>query len=251
MTAYWFITNLLAAFLLPPLSLILLMAWGLRLRKRRPGLARTLLGGGLAGLWLLSTPLIATSLLGSLMPPPRALNATQADAIVVLGGGRYKDALEYGGRDTLNHFSLERVRYGAHLARTLHKPVLVTGGAPEGADISEGALMRQAMQEEFRVAVRWAETASRNTLENATLSAPLLRAEGIKRIYLVSHAWHLARAVPEFERQGFTVIPAGIGQKARNELEFFDFVPNAKALLNSYLATHEWIGLFWYRIRHL
>jgi uncharacterized SAM-binding protein YcdF (DUF218 family) len=79
----------------------------------------------------------------------------------------------------------------------------------------------------------------------------MLQEAGIKRIYLVSHGWHLKRAIPEFERLGLEVIPAGTGQKLKNaEYEVFDFVPNAKSLNNSYLATHEWIGLLWYRIRH-
>ena len=245
----WLITNFIAAFLLPPVSLVLLGAVGLMVLKRRRALATGLLAASLAGIWLLSTPIVAGALLDSLKPPPVHLTGKEADAIVILGGGRITNSVEYGG-DTAKNFTLERIRYGALLARKLRKPILVTGGAPGGEGISEGQIMRAVLQDEFGVSVRWMEGRSRNTRENARFSAAILEQAGIKRIYLVTHAWHLARAIPEFEAAGLTVIPAGTGYKLYADRELLDFVPNAPALLNSYLAFHEWIGLFWYRLRN-
>ena len=249
MTLSWLITNFIAAFLLPPLNLLLVGGAGLMLQKRRPRLGKGLLVLSLAELWLLATPILAGKFLDSLMPPPTVLTGKEADAIVILGGGRIKNSVEYGG-DTTKTFTLERVRYGALLARKLRKPVLVTGGAPEGGQISEGEIMRDVLQNEYRVPVRWVEGRSRNTRENARFSADILAKAGIKRVYLVTHAWHLARAVPEFEQVGLTVIPAGTGYKLYGDLELLDFIPSAPALLNSYLASHEWIGLLWYRLQN-
>ncbi len=249
MSLSWLLTNFTAAFLLPPFNLLIVGAAGWLLLKRRPKLGKSLLAFSLLGLWLLSTPLIAEKYLESLMPRPVPITGSEADAIVILGGGSIKNSLEYGG-DTVKSFTLERLRYGAFLARRLGKPVLVTGGSPDGEHVPEGDLMRDVLQNEFRIPVRWVENRSRNTRENARLSAELLHRAGIKRIYLVSHAWHLARAIPEFQDAGFTVIPAGIGQKLPGEPEVFDFIPDAKALYNSYLASHEWLGILWYRIRN-
>lgn len=249
MTLSFLITNLIAALLLPPLNLLLLATLGLVLLKRRPRAGRLLLGGSLLGLWLFSTPMLADALIDSLKPPFQKLTAAQADAIVILGGGRSRDTLDYGG-DTVGALTLERIRYGAHLARALKKPVLVTGGAPEARGLSEGEVMRRALETEFSTPVRWVEGQSRNTLENATYSAPLLKADGIRRIYLVSHAWHLRRAVPAFEAQGLAVTPAGFGYFNTGEGPgVFDLLPNAKALLNSYYAVHEWVGVFWYQFK--
>jgi uncharacterized SAM-binding protein YcdF (DUF218 family) len=247
MSFSWLATNLIAAFLLPPLSLLLLGGAGLLLLGRKPLLGKGLLIASLAGLWLLSTPIVAEQFLLRLMPPYAPLSGRDADAIVILGGGRNRNSVEYGG-DTIKNLTLERLRYGALLARRLHKPVLVTGGAPEGDLVPEAYLMRRVLQDEFHVPVRWLEDRSRNTRENARFSAQILRRAGIKRIYLVSHAWHLARAMPEFERTGLMVIPAGTGYKQYGDVELFDFIPDAKALYNSYLASHEWIGLLWYRL---
>lgn len=249
MTLDWTITNFLAAVLLPPLGLLLAGVLGWALLWRRPRLGRSLVFIALAGLWLLSTPIIAARFLDSLAPPFQALDGSEADAIVILGGGRNRNTLEYGG-DTILALALERVRYGAWLAHRLHKPVLVTGGKPDGDGLSEGQIMQRILATEFNVPVRWVENASANTRENARLSAGLLHDAGIRRIYLVSQGWHLARAVPEFEAEGFSVVPAGIGYKRHGPLELFDFVPSPKALLNSYYASHEWLGLIWYRLRH-
>ena len=248
MSSSWLATNFLAAFLLPPLNLLLLGGLGLLLLKRRRALGKALIGVSLGGLWLLSTPIVANALLDSLKPAPVALSGGQADAIVILGGGRYKDSLEFGG-DTLNRFSLERARYGARLARQLGKPVLVTGGAPDGGSRSEGEILAAALQDEFGIQAKWVETRSETTRDNARFSAALLRQDGIRRIYLVTHAWHLKRALPEFRATGLTVVPAGTGYSLDDTRTALDYLPNGKSLERSYFALHEWIGLFWYRIR--
>ncbi|MEW5769319.1 MAG: YdcF family protein [Pseudomonadota bacterium] len=249
MSLSWFLTNLVAALLLPPLNLLVVGGLGLALRRCRPRLGMGLVVASLAGLWLLATPIVAGGLLDSLEPAPAILDGREADAIVILGGGRNRGSIEYGG-DTVKHFTLERLRYGAFLARRLNKPILVTGGAPEGVGTPEGRIMRDVLEEEYRLPVRWVEDASRNTRENAEFSAAILKQAGVRRIYLVSHAWHLARAIPEFERAGLAVVPAGTGYTLSGNLEPFDFIPNAQALLNSYLASHEWLGQLWYRLRN-
>jgi uncharacterized SAM-binding protein YcdF (DUF218 family) len=249
MSISWLLTNFLAAFVLPPLNLLLLGVAGLWMLRRRRPLGTILIGISLAGLWLLSTPFISDALLDSLKPAPVALTSREADAIVIMGGGRNRDSLEYGG-DTLNRFSLERVRYGAWLAKRLHKPILVTGGAPDGGTLSEGEILRTTLHDEYGVETKWVEPDSRDTRENARNSAKILHMSGIRRIYLVTHAWHLRRAIPEFEAAGLQVVPAGTGYFLPGDMSPLDFLPNGKALDQSRLAMHEWIGLLWYRIRN-
>lgn len=244
----WLVTNLIAAFLLPPLNLLILGGFGLYLSKRRRPWGRTLVGFSLAALWLLSTPFVADAMLDTLKPEYRALDGGEADAIVILGGGRHYDTLEYAG-DTVGSLTLERVRYGARLARRLNKPLLVTGGSPDGGQ-AEAALMRDVLEREFGIRVRWVENRAENTRDNARFSAALLKPAHIERIYLVSHAWHLPRAMPEFEREGLRVVAAGTGYGRGGGVRLFDFVPSARGLQDSFLAMHEGIGLIWYRIRN-
>ena len=195
----WTATNLAALALLPPLSLVILLAAGLVVRRRRPRLGTSLIGFAAAALYALSTPWVSGVLLKSLeiSAPLDPAHLETADAIVVLGGGRLLDAPEYGG-DTLKRISLERLRYGARLHRASGVPLLVTGGMPGGGTLAEGRIMQQILEDEYRLSPRWVEDRAETTWDNARLSAALLREDGIRRIALVTHAWHLRRATPLF-----------------------------------------------------
>jgi len=244
----WQLTNALAALLLPPGILILLMAGGLALRRTRPQLGTVLISGGLTTLYVLSMPLTAHFLLGRWEPAPVTTTTGSAAAIIVLGGGKSHDAPEYAG-DTVLGATLVRLRYAADLHRRTGLPVLVSGGSPEGSAQSEAELMQRTLQQEFSVPVRWAETSSANTLENARLSHQMLAAENIRSVYLVTHAWHMPRAQLAFESAGFKVIPAATAYTTRHRTTVLDFLPDARALRDSALFFHEVIGIVWYRLR--
>lgn len=251
----WFITNFIAAFLLPPLSLLLLFALGILLLHRRPIIARWLLTASFALLWLCSTPYFAEGALHQLeartapLPDPAASTAEGADAIVILGGGTYFRAPEYGGQDTVNGPTLLRLRYGAKLQRDTGKPILVTGGKPLGNSVSEAQQMRAALEQEFRVPVRWTEDASDNTFENARYSFQLLQKSGIRKIYLVTQAWHMPRSAEMFRRAGFEVVEAPTAFSTRYRLDPLAFMPNAGSLHDSGIFAHELIGLMWYGLK--
>lgn len=246
----WFATNLISAFLLPPLSLLLTALLGLLLARSYPRLGRTLLLGSIALLWLCATPYFSDAAMHLLEGPPKAVDMrTQpADAIVVLGGGTYFHAPEYGA-DTVSDGTLVRLRYAARLQRKTGKPLLVTGGKPLGNDLSEAQQMKSVLEQEFKVPVRWAEDASDNTLENARYSYQLLQKSGIKRIYLVTHAYHMPRSAMAFRAAGFEVVPAPTAFTTNYRTDLLSFVPRATAMRNSMYFTHELIGLLWYRLK--
>lgn len=251
MTA-WLATHLVAAALLPPLLLVILLVAGLILHPHRPRLAMSLILLSTAALYALSTPWVGSLLQKSLeIAPPLSPDRLQmADAIVVLGGGRRIAAAEYGS-DTLNGISLERLRYAVHLHRASGLPILTTGGKPGGGTLSEGRIMQHILQNEYGISPRWIEDAALTTWDNARLSAPLLKVQGIQRIVLVTHAWHLRRAVPLFEAQGFAVIPAGIQFSSPRIDSIFDLLPTPAGLRDSTFALHEWLGILWYKLRTL
>ncbi len=247
------LTYLLEDLLLPPASLLLLAFAALACRRRWPRLAGAVLFLCLSLLTALAMPKVASLLcepLESTALPFNPAISSGAEAIVVLGRGRYLRAPEYGG-DTVPAFALERLRYAARLARATGLPLAVAGGAPLEDGAAEGDLMRRILEREFRVAVRWIERESRNTAENALL---LRRQLPVDRIVLVTHALHMPRARAMFERAGFIVTPAPLGFVTRPGLDqpptAFDFVPDASALTVSRIALHEYLGLLWYRWRY-
>jgi uncharacterized SAM-binding protein YcdF (DUF218 family) len=252
MTA-WLATQLVAAALLPPLLLVILLAAGLIFHRRRPRLAMSLILLATTALYGLSTPWVGGLLLKSLeiSAPVSPDTLRTADAIVVLGGGRRVDPAEYGGSDTLNGISLERLRYAAFLHRASGLPILATGGKPGGGRLAEGRIMQHVLHTEYALPTRWIEDASLTTWDNARLSAPPLKQAGVQRIVLVTHAWHLRRAVPLFEAQGLSVIPAGIQFSNTRIDSILDVLPTPAGLRDSTFALHEWLGILWYKLRSI
>jgi uncharacterized SAM-binding protein YcdF (DUF218 family) len=246
------VTKIVRAFLLPPLNVLVLSGVGFLALKRHPRLGRTLLIVSWLLLLTLSIPFVGRKLRGSLenTSPLRVHEVfNKADAIVVLGGEVYLDAPEYGS-DTVTGTVLERLRYAARLHRLTGKPILVTGGNPQKATLPEGEVMKEALENDFGVPVRWVEAQSNTTWENAYFSAAILQPHDIRRIYLVTHAMHMPRAQAVFERAGFHVVPAPtMYATGRNRLALFDFLPSSSVLAASYNALHEWIGRFWYWVR--
>jgi uncharacterized SAM-binding protein YcdF (DUF218 family) len=242
--------TILTAFLLPPGFSILLL--GLALLFRQPKARLFFLMLGLGSLYL--TSIYATSgwLRNQLeVYPPVSLEQIAAEAIVVLGADRRHDALEFGGGDTISGLGLERLRYAAWLHKKTGLPVLTSGGTPLGEKVPEAELMRDVLKE-FGVEVRWTEGTSKNTYENGLYSSRLLKGVGIGEILLVTHAWHMPRALEAFEQAGMRVVPAPTGGSgiSSDRSDFNDWIPKATALRMNFYALHEMLGRLWYRYHY-
>jgi uncharacterized SAM-binding protein YcdF (DUF218 family) len=245
------LTYLAAGIVVPPVSLLLLAFAGLWLARRRRCAGSALAAGSLLALLLLSLPVVAFALMTALEgpPPPDPRAGHGAGAVVILGGGVARGALEWGG-DTVGGHTLLRVRYGAHLARATGLPVLVTGAAPRLGRAGEAELMRALLEGEFGVGVRWFDGQARHTADNARHAAALLRADGVQRVLLVTSAFHLPRARRSFERQGLQVQPAPTGFMgyAGGGFEPLHLLPDGEALRVSHIALRELAARLWYRL---
>ncbi len=235
--------KILSSLVLPPTGPLLLAFLGLWLARFRPRTGRWLIAFGTGMLLLLSLPWCSGLLLQSLedTTPISAASLAQAQAIVILGGGTYHEAPEYGG-DTVSSLGLERLRYGARLARASGLPVAAVGGII-ASERPEGEMMREALATDFGVTIRWVEIESRDTAENAAKLAPILTQAGIARIVLVTHSWHMRRARTLFEHHGLQVLPAPTGFATTTHASIYNWLPGASALYGSQIALHEWLGL--------
>lgn len=213
----------------------------------------------IAALLVLSLPLTGYQFMQGIESrfPPLRLNAAPeagpaAGAIVILGGGRYTDAAEYGGGDTVNRWTLERLRYGVYLHRLTGLPILVSGGATNGAATPEAELMQAALIRDFGVEATWMEDKSANTYENAKYTKAILDNAGIRRVYLVTHAVHMPRAVWAFENAGINTIPAPMGFTTldKEEREMLGYFPSVLGLQLSRTALRELLGLMWYQHKY-
>ena len=235
--------KIFSALVLPPTSLILLAFLGLWLTRKRPKTGKALIALALTTLLILSLPITGNALLHSLETAPPITEAQLKDiqAIVILSGGKNNNASEYGGTDTINKATLERLRYGAHLQQQTGKPILVTGGAPYGGR-PEADAMAETLKQDFHAKTIWVEDQSNDTAENAIYSASILKQHGITHIALVSQAWHLPRAKALFEKQGLTVTLAGTGYTTGENQSIAQWLPDANALLKSSTAIKEYLG---------
>ncbi len=181
-------------------------------------------------------------------------NEPSTHAIVILGGGRQKGALDLPDYQyqNLSPQSMERLRAGARLAKAINLPILLTGGAPDridARDLSEAKLMSVVLKQELGIDARWVEEQSNTTQENALQSAKILHQEGIKTIYLVTHFWHMPRAESQFEKQGLRVIEAPMGFYRKDQYTPLDFYPSIEGFQRTRWVWHTLLGTIWYKLR--
>jgi uncharacterized SAM-binding protein YcdF (DUF218 family) len=248
---------LLGTLLLPPVPFLILILVGARLIYRRRLLAWGLLLFGVLGTWGCTTTAVGGALTNALLMPPRALSGTEIaelkkaprTAIVVLGGGRKLLAPEYG-LSTLKEYSLERLRFAIWLSRETSLPVLFSGGVGHGAPAgaSEAEIAARIAEREFNHPLRWIESASRDTNENAYRSLALLQEQGIDHVLLVTHSFHMRRALGAFERAkqranlDFKVTAAPMDVQAGSRLTLDSWLPSVDGFEDTRLALHEWLG---------
>ncbi|MDY4302414.1 YdcF family protein [Pseudomonas sp. FP215] len=240
--------------LLPPGIFLLLLACAWWFRRSRPRLAGLCFALGLGGMWLISLPVMVQWGARALeTEPPLAREdwatlAQRADAIVVLGSGRERGDIAWGS-DQPTGIGLERERFAARLAKASGLPVLTSGGLHYGTPPSEAELMAVSMQDDFGVSVRWKEERSRTTWENAQMSAEILLPQGIKRVVVVTQAWHMPRSVWSFEKAGFTVVPGPVGFLGVDHgRPLGGWMPEVKAVWQSGQLINEAVGQVGYRL---
>ena len=251
-----FLEELARNFLLPPMLFLFLALLGLGISLMWKKLGFFVVSTSLVALLLLSVPAVTSVFMNSLqndeaLPVENLQKALKdADALVVLGGGKRAFSPEFN-HDTASEFTLERIRYGAWIAKRTGLPLIVSGGrlGKEGRTIAE--MMQEILQKEFVVIVDHVESTSRNTYENARYTAEKLKENKMQKIALVTHAWHIPRAKKAFEHFDIKVIPAPTAFYRKSaSLRLTDFIPSANALLYSSMAFHEIIGEFYYELRY-
>ncbi|HEY0062511.1 MAG TPA: YdcF family protein [Telluria sp.] len=245
-------STLLRFLIMPPASLFLLILFGLLLRRKWPALGAAVSSISLLMLALLATnagALLLVRPLEEMTAPLTSFKNTGAQAIVVLSAGNVQRAPEYEGQDVPDQVGLVRLHYGAYLQHATGLPLLVSGGIEPGSssEVTLAEAMARTLREDFKTPVKWVEDKSRTTAENAEFSAAMLKAAGVRKVMLVTHAMHMARAQEAFVRNGIEVVAAPTLFYSRGRWSPWMLIPSANGLYRSYYATHEWLGLYWYR----
>lgn len=233
----------IAALLLPPVPLLLLVLIGARLLLPRRGLGWLVILISVALLWLSACTGAARFLSQVFLQQPAALGfdrvrelradaaAKKPLAIVVLGAGSESFAPEYGV-SSLQAPSLERLRYGVWLAGQTGAPIAFSGGvgwAQQGST-SEARVAAKIAADEFGRPIRWIEDESRDTRENATKTIALLKSAGINHVVLVTHGYHMKRALRAFNQAaqtGIRIEAAPMGLARGIEAPALEWLPSS------------------------
>jgi uncharacterized SAM-binding protein YcdF (DUF218 family) len=246
--------RLLQSFLLPPLNSILIIVFGLCLAKKYRWTRKIIISLGVLTFYIQSTPFFAYHLNKSIeLPPLKDEQIKTAEAIVVLGGGLNGHSYEYPVKAMPNTETLTRLNYTAYLAREYPNLPIITSGGYTGMHYTEGKVMRYTLITRYHVTNPISvEDSSRNTDENAKYVAKILQEKGIKKVVVVSQAYHLKRACMVFRKYGIEPIPA-----STDYIYYLDavtpalaFIPTASAMRFTSRALHEIIGYWFYTLSY-
>ncbi|MBA4137861.1 MAG: YdcF family protein [Opitutus sp.] len=238
-----FLNKLLPVFVLPIGVITLLIVLGALKKWRWMSLlaAAALLGGSL--------PFVSNALLGSLenVYPVRSIGSlAEADAVLVLGGimSPSKDP----GFVTEWSEAVERFEAGvAIVQRDKARLLLFTGDTrgSEGTALQREALIRGVPASRVNVI-----GAVGNTADEAEQLKRYCAQHGLKRVVLVTSAWHLPRSMRQFRGAGVEIVafPVDFRTMPNRQLRYLDYLPTAQALEKTELALRECYGIAFYTV---
>lgn len=250
---FFFFSKVLPGLLFPyPLFLILsaIVLW-----KMKTGRLRRVFGAVLLTVTISSTYVTAAFLMRGLenrYAPLTVEETPAAEAIVVLSGmvtplTRAKGRPEFSA-------AVDRILAGRELLTARKAPVLIiSGGSGLISQIGtpEAETLRNWMiKDGFAPERVIAENASRNTAENAAETAKIARARGIRKIILVTSAFHMQRSVLCFEKEGFEITPYPVDYYILDEFPGIEaFFPAPAGMTLSGIALKEYAGIIAYRLK--
>lgn len=149
----------------------------------------------------------------------------QPHAIVILGGGLTSG--EKKGEIVVNAYTKKRLEQAVEIYQTHHLPIVLSG--------VEAPYMQKWL-EQHQIHAQFLENRSMNTCENTRFSSLLLQKQGgAPTVFLVTDAYHMARAKRLFAINGIATIP--VTAPLPNPMT--DWQPSKQNLMHSRRVTYE------------
>jgi uncharacterized SAM-binding protein YcdF (DUF218 family) len=247
-TLFFVASKIVWALIRPETWLVLGLAAAFLLVRRRPALAR-----GLIGVLFVLTVTIGYLPVGSYMVQglesrfPANPPIERVDGIIVLGGAEDTGPSLFSGQPELNAAG-ERMSSGAALALAWPEARLVFSGGSGGLIESRGTPRNAELARDFFLQFGIAperimlEPRSRNTAENAAFSLAVVDPQPGETWVLVTSAWHMPRAMESFARAGWpAIVPWPVDHRgmAPSHRVRWNLAENLDELN---LVAKEWVG---------
>jgi uncharacterized SAM-binding protein YcdF (DUF218 family) len=167
-------------------------------------------------------------------------------AIVVLAGGVYPPDPSQREPAPAQGTYL-RCQYAAWLYRHWRTAPIYAAGGSDGSVVLSSVMRRVLEGEGVPRTDVFTEEASTSTYTNATRTAAMLRARGIRKVALVTEGFHMLRSELCFRKQGIAVVPAPCAFRGRVfRPQLAAVFPGVRGMMWNADALHEWVGLLWY-----
>lgn len=237
----FFLKKLISYFILPPGIIILVLLFISYLTKGRERFASRLSFATAILLYAISIEPVKDFLYRPLDFAYKKPEVVHADVIVVLGGGTYNNK-------ELKGSSYKRAVEGYLLYKKLGVPVVLSGGTSTGLTpeslIMKDILIDLGIDERFI----YADTRSRDTLENAAYVQEICSQINCKRVVLITSGFHMRRAVRTFREFGFEVIPYPVDIRYEGIYNIYSYFPKYTTLRDSTIALREYLGILYYYV---
>jgi uncharacterized SAM-binding protein YcdF (DUF218 family) len=196
-------------------------------------------------------------------PVPQNLDLKKFEGVIVLGGALESayvwQAPDLNGRQQaqLNGAAERMTAPIGSLKSHPHLKLIFSGGSGEmlESSLSEAKRAQIFYQDMGLMELPQAdqrfyfEAASRNTYENAVLSAKLPGVDISKPWLLVTSAFHMPRSMSIFQKVGWNVTPYAVDFRAGAQTPWtsYSFLGGAT---DWQILLHEWIGTLYYALTH-
>lgn len=167
------------------------------------------------------------------LKPLSAEEIGKAEVVVVLSGGKKSDIIR--SSEVLRIFNLGQKEIDLIISGTEELDPNKKVSKIENYFISRGVSPENIIVEDN----------SQNTRENIKEVIKKVKEEPF---FLVTSAYHMKRALFEFEKIGGNPIPAPIDFREKGVYNIRDFIPSSDNLKKSDLAIYEYLGNLYYRL---
>ena len=234
-----------ASWILPPgIFIVLAVALAVKLFRISRKLSAAVFVGTLV-FYLLCTGFVAERFMGwleEMHTPPAQVESSGADVIILLGGGAISQVPDVDGVGALCASPANRLLTAVRLQKMLNVPILISGGqvysdSGAEAEISARVLKSLGVPEDKIIT----ETKSVNTSQNARYCVPILREKNFTKPLLVTSAFHMNRAMLNFNLRRVNPIayPTDFTVAHNPTFHYTKLRPRAEALLLNVTVMQE------------